>query len=485
MGIAPPIRDVPLARHDTFGPLRLTLSRPNTLVAVLPLYAAIYGFRLLQGGSAVDAADVLLAFPLVVLALRFGVRGGLLGAAFGIALIVVWGLEDKDPAMTVVSYSSWSLTLVFLAVLVGSFVEHRQRLEALLTHYFDGSLDLLTTMDPDGRFLRVNRAWERALGYSTEALCSKPFIDFVHPADRERTLAEYAAVAEGARDSVGFRNRYLTSDGGFRWLEWSGRYSDEDRVVHAVARDVTSLVEAERQEERHAALLEQKVAARTSELERARAKTLKRLALAGEYRDDDTFEHTERVGATCAEIARELGLDDKQVEIFRLAAPLHDLGKIGIPDSIMLKPGRLTDQEVEVMKTHTTLGAKLLTGSGSPVLQMGTVIAESHHERWDGTGYPYGLAGEAIPLVGRIVAVADVFDALTHDRPYKSAWPVEEAIAEIERGAGKQFDPRVVRAFLRIGTVLQMRRPPARKPDTEDIQSHEQHLHKPSSRALR
>jgi PAS domain S-box-containing protein len=442
------VRQISYGRTIFFGSRWLRLSRVNTLAAVIPLYLAIYGFRLLHGGSAVDAADVLLAFPLVILALRFGIRGGLSGAAAAIVLIVVWGLQDHDPAMTVFSYSSWSLTLVFLAVLVGSFVEHRGKLEALLTHYFDGSLDLLATIDPGGRFLRVNKAWERTLGYTTETMRSKPFIDFVHRDDRAATLAEYAAVADGKRDSVGFRNRYVSSDGTYRWLEWTGHFSDADQVVHAVARDVTSLVEAERQEEQHAALLEQKVVERTRELEDARAKTLKRLALAAEYRDDDTFEHTERVGVTCAEIAAELGLHGKQVEILRLAAPLHDVGKIGIPDSILLKPGKLTDEEFEIMKTHAALGAKLLTGSGSPVLQMGTIIAESHHERWDGTGYPYGLAGEVIPLVGRIVAVADVFDALTHDRPYKSPWPVEEAFAEIERGAGTQFDPHVVEAFL-------------------------------------
>jgi putative two-component system response regulator len=128
------------------------------------------------------------------------------------------------------------------------------------------------------------------------------------------------------------------------------------------------------------------------------------------------------------------------------------VGKLAIPDKILLKPGRLSAQEYEVMKTHTELGAHLLSGSGSPVLQMAAVIAESHHERWDGSGYPQGLAREAIPLVGRIVAVADVFDALTHDRPYKDAWSVEQAIAEIEGATASQFDPRVVTAFLRTRT---------------------------------
>ena len=449
MRLAPPIRHVPHVRHVPVGPNRLSLSRFNTLAAVVLLYVAIYGVRLLHGGSAVDAAEVLLVFPLVILALRFGIRGGLSGAALAIALIVIWGFEDDDPAMTVFSYLSWSLTSVFLAVLVGSFVEHRRKLEALLTHYFDGSLDLLATIDPDGRFRRVNKAWGQTLGYSTETICSKPFIEFVHPEDRQATLTEYAVVATGNRDEVGFRNRYICSDGSYRWLEWTGRFSAEDQAVHSVARDVTALVNAERRVEEHAGLLEQEVAERTRELEDARAKTLKRLALAAEYRDDDTFEHTERVGATCGEIAAKLGLVEEQVSLIRQAAPLHDVGKIGIPDSILLKAGKLTDEEFEVMMSHAALGAKLLTASGSPVLQMGTTIAESHHERWDGTGYPYGLAGESIPLVGRIVAVADVFDALTHDRPYKNAWPVQRALAEIERGAGTQFDPHVVEAFLK------------------------------------
>ncbi|MFI4990740.1 MAG: HD-GYP domain-containing protein [Solirubrobacterales bacterium] len=412
------------------------------------MFVGAYAFRLAQGGSAVDAPDILLSFPIVMLALRFGIRGGLAGATAAVALIVVWGIEDNDPAMGVISYLSWGVAAVFLAALVGGFVQHRRKLERALTHYFDGSLDLLATVDLDGRFVRVNKAWEHTLGYTTEMLCSEPFIDLVHPEDRAATLAEHAIVSGGRRDATGFRNRYRTSEGGYRWLEWTAHVSLDDQLINAVARDVTSLVEAERQVADHAAILEREVSHRTRELEDARAKTLKRLALAAEYRDDDTFEHTERVGETCALIATELGLEAKEIELLRLAAPLHDVGKIAIPDSILRKPGKLTDEELEVMKTHTALGAKLLTGSGSPILQMGTLIAESHHERWDGTGYPRGVVGEDIPLVGRVVSVADVFDALTHDRPYKSAWPVADAIAEIERGAGSQFDPSVVRAFL-------------------------------------
>jgi hypothetical protein len=194
--------------------------------------------------------------------------------------------------------------------------------------------------------------------------------------------------------------------------------------------------------------LERRVEERTRELVDARAETLQRLATAAEYRDGDTFQHTERVGVTAAEIAARLGLATDQIGLLREAAPLHDVGKLAISDTILLKPGKLSAEEYEVMKTHAELGARLLSGSSSPVLQMATVIAASHHERWDGAGYPAGLAEKAIPRVGRIVAVADVFDALTHDRPYKSAWPIEQAIAEIEGAAGGQFDPGVVAAFL-------------------------------------
>jgi len=151
-----------------------------------------------------------------------------------------------------------------------------------------------------------------------------------------------------------------------------------------------------------------------------------------------------------AEIGARLGLPAGQITLLRQAAPLHDVGKLAIPDRVLLKPGKLSAGEWEVMKTHADLGSRLLSGSNSPVLQMAAVIAATHHERWDGSGYPRGLAAETIPLVGRVVAVADVFDALTHVRPYKPAWTVERAIEEIERGAAGQFDPRVVAAFLTL-----------------------------------
>jgi putative two-component system response regulator len=197
-------------------------------------------------------------------------------------------------------------------------------------------------------------------------------------------------------------------------------------------------------------LLEKRVGERTLELEQTQIEILERLALAAEYRDDDTGEHTKRAGLMSAQIARALGQSETEVELIRQAAPLHDVGKIAIPDAILLKPGKLTPEEFEYMKTHTTSGAKILSGGRFPLLQMAEEIALTHHERWDGTGYTLSLQGETIPIAGRIVAVADVFDALTHERPYKKAWPREQAIEEIQRQSGRQFDPRIVEAFLKV-----------------------------------
>jgi len=196
-------------------------------------------------------------------------------------------------------------------------------------------------------------------------------------------------------------------------------------------------------------LLEAKVRERTRALEEAQIEIVARLAAAAEFRDDNTGQHTQRVGQMSALLATQLGLPDSQVALIRRAAELHDVGKIGVPDAILMKMGKLTEQEFEVVKTHTTIGARILSGGKFPLLRLAEEIAFTHHERWDGSGYG-GMRGDDIALAGRIVAVADVFDALTQQRPYKPAWPVGDAIAEIERQRARQFDPTIVDAFMRV-----------------------------------
>ena len=235
--------------------------------------------------------------------------------------------------------------------------------------------------------------------------------------------------------------------------------------------------------------LEQMVRQRTAELEYSRVELIWRLGRAGEFHDSDTGQHVIRVAYYALTIALAMGLNEKDARRIFLASPLHDLGKIGIPDNILLKPGPLTPDEWEVMKTHTKIGAEILrygfwspTSNGtssaqemlgmleqlgmhvpstvelSPVCEMAAQIAESHHERWDGTGYPQGLKGEEIPLGARVTALADVFDALVSNRPYKNAMSEEEALEIIQRGVGTHFDPEVFEAFMiSIDTIRQVR----------------------------
>jgi len=184
------------------------------------------------------------------------------------------------------------------------------------------------------------------------------------------------------------------------------------------------------------------------DLEAARTEILERLALTAEFRDDDTHEHTQRVGRTAAALAEAIGLTEAEIELVRRAAPLHDIGKVGVSDTILLKPGKLTREEYETMQQHVPIGAEILSGSRSPLLKMAAVIAMTHHEWWNGVGYPLGLAGSEIPVWGRVTALADVFDALAHERPYKAAWPLRRTLTEIRRSSGSQFEPRLVEVFL-------------------------------------
>ncbi|HEV2814788.1 MAG TPA: HD domain-containing phosphohydrolase [Solirubrobacteraceae bacterium] len=286
----------------------------------------------------------------------------------------------------------------------------------------------------DGRLERVNRALCEMLGYEPRELVGRHLRELTHPDDRAAGSAAFAALVAGRRTRYDCDKRYTHRDG--RVVETRLALTAIHDADGATAQFYGQIVD----------VTESRAAA--GKLEEAQFETLSRLAAAAEYRDDDTGEHTRRVGDMAGLLAERLGLTAEEVRLIRLAAPLHDVGKIGIPDAILLKPGRLTEEEFEQIKGHATIGAEMLAGGAFPLLAAAEEIARTHHERWDGTGYPAGLAGEAIPIAGRIVAVVDVFDALTHDRPYKTAWSVEDAVAEIASQRGRHFDPRVVDAFM-------------------------------------
>jgi putative two-component system response regulator len=197
-------------------------------------------------------------------------------------------------------------------------------------------------------------------------------------------------------------------------------------------------------------ILEIKVQSRTKELRDTQLDIIRRLAQAAEFRDNDTGMHIIRMSQYCQKFGSVLGLSENDCELILNASPLHDIGKIGIPDRILLKPSKLTDDEYEIMKTHTTIGAHLLSGSNSPVMKMAQIIAETHHERWDGRGYPKQLKGNEIPLIGQLCSICDIFDALTSVRPYKEAWTVKQAVDEIKRLNGLAFGPDIVERFVAI-----------------------------------
>jgi putative two-component system response regulator len=198
------------------------------------------------------------------------------------------------------------------------------------------------------------------------------------------------------------------------------------------------------------AMLADMVRARTHELNVSRLEVVRRLGRAAEYRDNETGLHILRMSKFSALMAKSLGWSDDACELLLHASPMHDIGKIGIPDAVLLKPGKFEPPEWDVMKQHATMGADILSDGDSELLKLARAIALSHHEKWDGSGYPRGLAGADIPQAGRIVAVADVFDALTSPRPYKKAWSIEDAVGFLKAHAGTHFDPEVVAHFLLV-----------------------------------
>lgn len=263
-----------------------------------------------------------------------------------------------------------------------------------------------------------------------EPLIEDAFLPVMVLTSDKRAEVRQRALAEGARD-------YLTKP--FDKIEVELRIKNllETRCVY---------LELQQQNQQ----LEHRIQERTQKLEETQIEMLVRLARAAEYRDDESGEHVWRVAHNASRLAQELNLPYEKSEMLLRAARLHDVGKIAIPDGILLKPAKLTAAEFEVIKSHTTVGAQLLSGGQSPLMKMAELIALTHHERWDGIGYPQGLQGKQIPIESRILAVVDTFDALTHDRAHQKAQSVPEAIFEIERQRAKQFDPSIVDALLTL-----------------------------------
>lgn len=294
---------------------------------------------------------------------------------------------------------------------------------------------------PDGSRDYLSPQWLAYTGRREEDSLGDGWLEAVHPNDRAAVAAAWGlAVAEGIRYEARFRLR--RHDGEYRYFQSSGLPVQGERgeVVDWVgaSADVHDFLEAQTELETKA-----------EQLRRASRETFDRLARAAALRDDDTAEHTSRVGRLAFETALALGMGRQEAGELGWATELHDLGKIGVPDALLRKAGPLTPEERATMETHVGLGVALLEGCESPLLRLATLVAASHHERWDGGGYPKGLRGPDIPLAGRIVAVADAYDAMTQDRPYRRAMAPEKAREILREGSGAQWDPAVVEAFLR------------------------------------
>lgn len=253
-------------------------------------------------------------------------------------------------------------------------------------------------------------------------------------ADHERDT-RYAALDAGATD---FLNKPIDS-----------------REFRSRVRNMLALQHSRKEIANRAQWLESEVAKRTEEIVARELEMIMRLSRAAEFRDPETGAHIQRMSNYSKLIAEQLGLPGAEQDVILKASPMHDIGKIAIPDHILLKPGKLTEAEFEAMKRHAEYGYEILKNSRAPLLDKAAIIARSHHEKYDGSGYPFGLKGDAIPLHGRIVAVADVFDALTTERPYKKPWEIERALDFLRHNSGSHFDPSCVDAFLaRIDDAL-------------------------------
>ncbi len=319
-----------------------------------------------------------------------------------------------------------------------------ERLGEVLTHA--GYAGIVTTADP-------NRTLELCVTEKPDLV----LLDLDQPGSSHRALESIRHLTEGADGlPVLALSARATTD-----AEWALSTGVRDFVSKPIetaelltrVRNALQLRQLQRQLRDRNAVLREAVRERTGEVDTAR-ESLSILAAIADFHDDDTDQHAKRIGVGAALIAQALDLDEQFVGTIRDAAPLHDIGKVGISRRILLKPDKLTPSEWMHMMRHVEIGARILAPARSPVLRMAAEIAGTHHERWDGNGYVAGLVGAEIPLPGRITALADVWDTLTHERPYKPAWDEDRALAEIDAQAGAHFDPRIVEAFHTIDRRL-------------------------------
>jgi putative two-component system response regulator len=368
----------------------------------LSLLVASIAVRLVRG----DEPQAL--FELLVAAVAFGIVAALLG--------------------------SYAMRVRSLLEQAGEREETLRGSQGRLAAILENAPAVIYAKDLEGHYLFANKAFESVTGSLPLADEGKTAFDLFSPATAAALSANDRRVLESAEP---LKVEETVEIDGLEQTFLSTKFplKGPDGDAYAVCGISTDLSERKRIE---------------ADLRDAKLEILQRLALAAEYRDDETGEHQQRVGEISARLAERIGLPPRQIWLIRHAATLHDVGKIGIPDRILTKPGRLTPREFQIMERHTTIGAGILAGSRIDILRMSEQIALTHHEHWGGGGYPQGLSGDAIPLVGRIAAVADVYDALTHDRAYRPAWPRDDALQEIGRLSGEQFDPLVVEALHQV-----------------------------------
>jgi PAS domain S-box-containing protein len=287
--------------------------------------------------------------------------------------------------------------------------------------------------DHDDRIVLVNQRYEEITGLPRDQLVGRRQDDIFPDGSTRGALRDSTVEVQKTGRPLSFEETVIHGDQMHPYLTVKfPLYALDGSVegVGGISTDIGDLTRAQR------------------ELETSYRETISRLARAVEFRDSDTGDHVERMSSYCELVAAELGLSPERCELIATASILHDAGKIAIPDDVLLKPGPLTAEERAVMQRHAVIGHNLLSGSTSPMLQIAATIALTHHERYDGTGYPQGLMGEQIPIEGRIAAIADAYDALTSDRVYRAALPAAEAIARLSEDRGRHFDPVIFDAFI-------------------------------------